>query len=282
MSGPESPASSYLVQARGLDPRSGEQRTFSLVCDMGPGSFVALWAHVCPCELDALALSHCHADHMGDIISLQVYRKWGPGAATSALPLYGPAETMRRVRQIEDAPDEEAYEVEFAFTHMQLGEAYRVGPMTIRPYRALHPVEAFGLRIEGPSEEDPERMVSLFYTGDTDLCDTIIEGARGVDVLLSEVGFTSDETEPDMHMDGVRAGQVATRAGVGRMIATHIPSTSRLPGCRSASESFRAPPMGEARCLLSQSPGAEYEALWRFHSARYVATRAGPEASDQP
>ena len=57
-----------------------------------------------PCELDALALSHCHADHMGDIISLQVYRKWGPGAAASALPLYGPAETMRRVRQIEDAP----------------------------------------------------------------------------------------------------------------------------------------------------------------------------------
>ena len=185
MSGPESPASSYLVQARGLDPRSGEERTFSLVCDMGPGSFGALWAHVRPCELDALVLSHCHADHMGDIISLQVYRKWGPGAAASALPLYGPAETMRRVRQIEGAPDDEAYEVEFAFTHMQLGEAYQVGPMTIRPFRALHPVEAFGLRIEGPSEEDPERLVSLFYTGDTDLCDTIIEGARGVDVLLS-------------------------------------------------------------------------------------------------
>ena len=78
MSGPQSPASSYLVQARGVDPLSGVERTFSLVCDMGPGSFGALWFHVCPCELDALALSHCHADHMGDIISLQVYRKWGP------------------------------------------------------------------------------------------------------------------------------------------------------------------------------------------------------------
>ena len=57
---------------------------------------------------------------------------------------------MRRVRQIEDAPDDEAYEVEFAFTRMQLGEAYQVGPMTIRPYRALHPVEAFGLRTRAP------------------------------------------------------------------------------------------------------------------------------------
>ena len=83
-------------------------------------------------------------------------------------------------------------------------------------------MEAFGLRIEGPSEEDPSRRVTLFYTGDTDLCDSIVEGARGVDVLLSEVGFTSDETAPDMHMDGRRAGELASRAGVGRMIATHI------------------------------------------------------------
>ena len=83
-------------------------------------------------------------------------------------------------------------------------------------------MEAFGLRIEGPSEEDPSRRVTLFYTGDTDLCDSIVEGARGADVLLSEVGFTTDEAEPNMHMDGVRAGTLATRAGVGRMIATHI------------------------------------------------------------
>ena len=222
MSGPHSPASCYLVQARGVDEVSGLERTFSVVCDMGPGSFGALWGHVCPRELDALVLSHCHADHMGDIISLQVYRRWGPGASSAPLRLFGPAQTLHRVRQIEGCESEEGYEAEFSFTHLSLGEAYEVGPLTLRPFRALHPVEAFGVRIEGPSESDPGRRVSLFYTGDTDKCESIIEGARGVDVLLSEVGFTSDESEPDMHMDGVRAGQVATAAGVGRMIATHI------------------------------------------------------------
>ena len=235
MSGPQSPASSYLVQARGVDPFSGVERTFSLVCDMGPGSFGALWVHVCPCELAALALSHCHADHMGDIISLQVYRKWGPGScAIRPMSLFGPGETLHRVRQIEGAPEGESYEGEFAFTQLRLGDTYDVGPMTIQPFRALHPVESFGLRIEGPSEEDPARRVVLFYTGDTDLCDTIIEGARGADVLLSEVGFTSDETEPNMHMDGIRAGTLATRAGVGRMIATHIQQWT--PKTRVASE----------------------------------------------
>ena len=223
MSGPHSPASSYLVQARGIDPDSGEERTFSLVCDMGPGSFGALWRHVCPREIDALALSHCHADHIGDIFSLQVYRKWGPGAyANKPVSLFGPSETLHRVRQIAGATEEENYESEFDFTRCEVGRTLEVGPMTIQPFRALHPVEAFGLRIEGPSEEEPARRVAMFYTGDTDLCDSIIEGARGVDVLLSEVGFTADESEPDMHMDGCRAGQLAARAGVGRMVATHI------------------------------------------------------------
>ena len=124
----------------------------------------------------------------GDIISLQVYRKWGPGScAIRPVSLFGPGETLRRVRQIEGAPEGETYDGEFAFTRLCVGESYEVGPMTIRPFRALHPVEAFGLRIEGPSQEDPARRVALFYTGDTDLCDSIVEGARGVDVLLSEV-----------------------------------------------------------------------------------------------
>ena len=117
----------------------------------------------------------------------------------------------------------------------------------------MHPVEAFGLRIEGPSEEDPERLVSLFYTGDTDLCDTIIEGARGADVLLSEVGFTSDETEPNMHMDGIRAGTLATRAGVGRMIATHIqPWTPKSRVASEIRQTWSGPlDFAEARMVVS-------------------------------
>lgn len=251
MSGPRSPASSYLVQARGVDPDSGRERVFSLVCDMGPGSFGALWAHLRPCDLDALALSHCHADHMGDIISLQVYRKWGPGScAIRPVSLFGPGETLHRVRQIEGAPEGETYDGEFAFTRLRVGESYEVGPMTIRPFRALHPVEAFGLRIEGPSQDDPARRVALFYTGDTDLCDSIVEGARGVDVLLSEVGFTSDEREPDMHMDGRRAGELATRAGVGRMIATHIqPWTSSERVVSEVRQTWAGPLDVAAACM---------------------------------
>ena len=81
-----------------------------------------------------------------------------------------------------------------------------------------------------------------------------------------------------MHMDGVRAGTLATRAGVGRMIATHIQpwtprervlsgdssgvervlSNSRLPAWRSASERSLAPSIGGARPVRTcQSEGVE-------------------------
>ena len=138
------------------------------------------------------------------------------------MSLFGPGETLHRVRQIEGAPEGESYEGEFAFTQLRLATPTMFGPMDDPAVPCPAPRGGLGLRIEGPSQEDPARRVACSTRG-TRICgDSIVEGARGVDVLLSEVGFTSDEREPDMHMDGRRAGELATRAGVGRMIATHI------------------------------------------------------------
>ena len=67
MSGPQSSASSYLVQADGVDA-DGALRTYSIVLDLGPGSMGQLLRHLDPAELDAIAISHCHADHMVDLV----------------------------------------------------------------------------------------------------------------------------------------------------------------------------------------------------------------------
>ena len=51
LSGPDSAASSYLVQAPHQD------RTFSLLLDIGPGAMGALYRYLDPRELDAIAAS---------------------------------------------------------------------------------------------------------------------------------------------------------------------------------------------------------------------------------
>lgn len=222
MSGPVSPASCYLVQCPGLDPLTGELRTWSIVLEMGPGSFGALWRHIDPRLIDALVLSHTHADHMGDIISLQVFRRWGPGSDLEPLPLAGPVGTLERIRQIDGTRLPDTYEGEFDIRTVRAGQSYRIGPMTLTPFPGIHTVESFGTRIVGPSDSSPSETVSMFFTGDTDEAPAILEGARGVDLLLTEVGFTRADTVRGIHMDGVRAGRLAARAGVSRLVATHI------------------------------------------------------------
>ena len=206
MSGPQSSASSYLVQAEGVDA-DGAVRTYSIVLDLGPGSMGQLLRHLDPAELDAIAISHCHADHMVDLVGMHVYRRWLPTGALGPVACLGPSELLERLQGVDGVPPSERYATEFGFVTAVPGRSYSVGPLVISPFEALHPVEAYGYRIEGPSEEDPSRRVSLAFTGDTDICQTMSDMAQGVDLLLAEAAFVEGrDTVGGMHMTGRRAG----------------------------------------------------------------------------
>lgn len=218
MSGPEGPASSYLVQVNGSD-EDGVPRIWSVVFDLGPGAFGALWNYVNPRELDAVVFTHGHADHMGDSVSMYVHNRWNPSGCMERLNVYGPAQTRDRIKQIDGSATDEELETVFDFHAVVAREAFVVGPLRITPYPALHPVETYGYRIEASRGFDSATMA---FTGDTDMCPAIVEMADGVDLLLSEAAFTTADTLRGMHLDGVRAGQLAADAQVGQLVITHV------------------------------------------------------------
>lgn len=231
MSGPNSAASCYLVQARGYDPAIGADRVWNIALDLGPGSFGALWNHIDPSDLDAVVFSHCHADHMGDVISLHVHRRWGPARGKAPLLLAGTCNLLERIRQIDGCPPEEDYALDFRIHSLTAGEVLECGPLRLTPVEGWHSVDSFGMRIEGPAEVEAEgaseegeapSTVTMLYTGDTDYCQSMVEGARGVDLLLSEAGFTLADEVEGIHMNGVKVGRLASEAGVGRLVVTHI------------------------------------------------------------
>lgn len=160
---------------------------------------------------------------MVDLVGMHVYRRWRPTGALGPVACLGPSELLDRLRGVDGAGPQEDYRTEFDFITAVPGQTLRIGPMTITPFTALHPVEAYGYRIEGPSEGRPGRRVSLAFTGDTDLCPGMSAMAKGVDLLLAEAAFVEGrDTVPGMHLTGRRAGQLASQARVRRLVLTHI------------------------------------------------------------
>ena len=104
--------------------------------------------------------------------------------------------------------------------------------------RVAHPPESYGLRIEDTSG------AVLAYSGDTGICDAVVELARDADVFLCEASWTHmpGHRPPDLHLSGTEAGQIAARAGVKELLLTHIPPwTSREDVIAEAKSAFDGP-----------------------------------------
>lgn len=235
MSGKDSPASSYLVQAEGPD-EAGNPRTWTLVLDFGPGAMGHLLKYVDPARVDAMVISHLHADHCVDLVGMQVYRRWYPEGALTTLPVFSPGDGAARTRGIADDPADETYENEFEFHSVKAGDTVKIGPMLVEFYEAWHTVESLAIRVTGPSEEDPAKQVVMTYTGDTDYVDTVVDAARDVDLLLSEAAFEHGRDESEgIHLTGKRAGELARDANARRLLLTHLqPWTSPVRAAEDA------------------------------------------------
>ncbi|WP_084078769.1 MBL fold metallo-hydrolase [Demequina sp. NBRC 110057] len=220
--GPASASSSYLLEA---DDAAG--RTWRLALDMGAGAMGALQRFCDPRDLDAVLISHLHPDHCADLAHLDTYLKYHPEGPFEPVPVYGPFGTSKRIQQMAGADD---VTDKLPCTVWQASGETRIGPFLITVEAVRHPVPAYAMRIEGPSEHRARASAILTYTGDTDECDGLDVAAAGADVLLSEASFlTTDDAPAGIHLTGLAAGEVAERAQVGRLILTHIPPWADCP-----------------------------------------------------
>jgi ribonuclease BN (tRNA processing enzyme) len=204
--GPDSPASSYLVSADG----------FHLVLDLGSGALGALQRHLNLSQIGAIGLSHLHPDHCMDLCGLYVSAKYSPAAPFPLIPVYGPPGTADRMALAYDLPADPGMKEQLDF-HSWL-DVQQIGPFTVRTTPAIHPVPAYSIRVEHGNK-------ALVFTGDTGPSDALIELARGADVLLSEAALKDDDPNNpvDLHLTPADAGEHAKRAGVKRLVITHVP-----------------------------------------------------------
>lgn len=230
VTGPDSAASGYLLTAPGTSP---------VVLDFGGGVLGALQRFVDPRDATVL-LSHLHADHCLDVPGLLVWRRYGPGESTGRAPMYGPTGTAHRIgvasAEIPGEVDDISDTMDLRIWQDRV--PVQIGNLSVTPYRVNHPPESFGFRVSDTGGH------VLAYSGDTAVCDEVVELARGADVFLCEASWTHapGERPEGIHLSGLEAGQIAERAGVGELLLTHVPPwTSRTAVLAEARSAFSGP-----------------------------------------
>ncbi|MBB3035810.1 cyclic nucleotide-degrading phosphodiesterase [Hoyosella altamirensis] len=229
VTGPDSPASGYLISAENSPP---------LVLDFGGGVLGALQRYLDPGDA-TLLLSHLHADHCLDIPGLLVWRRYHPNPPEGKALAYGPTDTAMRIGaassevggHIDDISDVLDVHV------WKDGHAVTFGDVTVLPRRVFHPPESYGFRF---TDGDGAVFAS---SGDTGMCDAVFDLAKDADVFLCEASWTHSPDRPvGVHLSGTEAGQIAREAGVGQLLLTHIPPwTSREAIFKEAQAEFDGP-----------------------------------------
>ncbi|MFC7383441.1 MBL fold metallo-hydrolase [Sphaerisporangium rhizosphaerae] len=203
--GPDSPASCYLLEAEG----------FRLLLDFGNGSLGALQRHIGLYDVDAICLSHLHADHCLDMCSYHVVRTYAPSGPLPRVPVHAPKDAPRRLGAAYGMDDEPGLETAFDFSALAPG-TFSVGPFEVTAAQMNHPVETYGFRVTHGGH-------AVAYSADTGESAELVELAAGADVLLCEASFLDRPGNPEgLHMNGRQAAEHAARAGAGTLVLTHL------------------------------------------------------------
>ncbi|MBA3310163.1 MAG: MBL fold metallo-hydrolase [Nocardioidaceae bacterium] len=208
--GPDSAASCYLLEA------PYDDRTYRLLLDLGSGALGPLQRHVELESIDAVALTHLHADHCLDLCGLFVVCRYHPGGPMGPLRVHGPAGTADRIAAAYGLDERSGMSQAFDF-HTYPEGPFEIGPFEVSVTRVDHPGTAYAIRVSHGDR-------TLVYSGDTGPCTSLEQLAKGCDVLLAEASFVDEPgNPPNLHLTGKEAAQVAERAGVGRLLLTHVP-----------------------------------------------------------
>lgn len=227
---PERAGPGTLVRTGGL----------ALQVDVGRATVMRLaGAGTRPEDVDAVLLTHHHSDHLTGLADLLLTRWIGGAHRTTIVAPDGPAADFA-----ERALDPWADDIDVRVAHVGHGgppavdvhrfpagpepvEVWRRDDVVVRAVSVRHePVlPAVAYRIDGPDG-------GVVVSGDTAVCAEVERLAEGAEVLVHEVFLRSltEATRADAHLqalaayhaDAVDLGAMAARAGVPRLVLTHL------------------------------------------------------------
>ncbi|HEV3408068.1 MAG TPA: MBL fold metallo-hydrolase [Gaiellaceae bacterium] len=201
---PGSAHSGYLVEGQG-----------ALLLDCGPGVLARLRERENR-SIDAIAITHFHLDHWGDLVPWAWLAAYGPDAGNPRPELWVPPDGVRALHRFaslwgNDGMFERAFDVrEFERETPFRAAGFEVAAVPVAHYD----LDAFGFRVSSGGK-------TLAYSGDSGPCRPLSDLARGADLFVCEA--TLESADADGPLRGHLTASEALTAGDGPTLLTHRP-----------------------------------------------------------
>lgn len=209
--------SGYLVQEGG----------FTLLLDCGSGVFSKLRGVCDYAEVDAVLITHLHADHFLDLIPFSYALSYGPRRLTAGSARRGDAgappdlhlppgagEAIRRI--VGTWGDEQLVENAFSVIEYDPAAELALGPMRARFCPVPHYTSTYAVDLSAGGAR-------FTFSADCRPNDALVAFARDTDMLLVEATLTEPEMDGARgHLTPREAGEHGRLAAARRLVVTHF------------------------------------------------------------
>jgi ribonuclease BN (tRNA processing enzyme) len=198
-----------------------------LLLDCGPGVLAKLREREPWPRVDAIAITHWHLDHWGDLVPWVWGATLGPGTDVPQAELWVPPGGREMLSTIGTRIGQpEMFEEAFRLHEYEDGEPFTAAGFEVVARRVLHyQLLAFGFRASANG-------TVVGYSGDSGPSDNLVEIARDADLFVCEA--TLLEPHPEGGTRGHLSSQEATAAfeasNAKRLLLTHRPFERPLDG----------------------------------------------------
>ena len=214
---PGSAHSGYVLDANGT----------RLLLDCGPGVLGRLREKELWPRVDAIAITHFHLDHWGDLVPWV----WGSFYLATNGPLPKPAlwvqpggaEFLTGLGERLGFPD--MFEKTFELQEYQPDTPFDIGPLVVTPTRVPHyKLQTYAFRVEADER-------TLAYSGDSAPSEELVSAARDADLFVCEATLLRGELdgEPRGHLSLDEAVEAFEASGAKRLLVTHRPCELETP-----------------------------------------------------
>ena len=191
-----------------------------LLLDCCPGVLANLRERENWPAVNAIAVTHWHLDHWGDLVPWVWGATLGPGQETDQAQLWVPPDGRELLSTIGGRLGRpEMFEDAFELHEYDDGETFEAAGFEITPHRVLHyDLLAFGFRASANG-------TVVGYSGDSGPSASLAELARDADLFVCEATLLRPNPEGGKrgHLSAEEAQEAFEASGAKRLLLTHRP-----------------------------------------------------------